>query len=55
MARVVEALKEFPKFGQALAIAAESDVWDKRAQFAARRVHTDDWYFDYFASLNCVA
>jgi glycosyltransferase involved in cell wall biosynthesis len=55
MARVVEALRDYPKFGLAMAIAAESDVWDRRAEFAARRAHSDDWYFEYFASSKCVA
>ena len=49
IARVVAALKSDPKFAQALAHAVESDVWQQRAAFAARRVRDDDWLFEKFA------
>jgi len=49
IARVVGALKGNGNFDQALAYAVESDVWQKRAEFAARRVRDDDWYFEKFA------
>lgn len=47
--RVIDALKGNPNFAPALAHAVESDVWQQRAEFAARRMHDDDWYFDKFA------
>jgi glycosyltransferase involved in cell wall biosynthesis len=47
-ARVASALRNYVRFGPALAHAVESDVWRKRADFAARRVHDDNWLFDKF-------
>jgi glycosyltransferase involved in cell wall biosynthesis len=49
IARVIAALKNDANFASALAYAVESDVWQKRAEFAARRVRDDDWYFEKFA------
>ena len=49
MTRVINALKSDDNFAQAMAYAAESDVWQQRAAFAARRVHDDDWLFEKFA------
>ncbi len=46
--RVVSALKGEARFAEALAYAVESDVWQKRAEFAARRVRDDDWLFERF-------
>ncbi len=46
--RVVNALKSQGDFGPAMAHAVDSDVWQRRAEFAARRVHDDDWYFERF-------
>jgi GT2 family glycosyltransferase len=48
LARVASALRNHIRFGAALAQAVESDVWQKRADFAARRVHDDDWLFEKF-------
>jgi GT2 family glycosyltransferase len=48
MSRVLTALQSHPRFGPALALAAESDVWQKRAEFAARRVRDDNWLFERF-------
>ena len=48
IARVSSALRNRPRFGAALAEAVESDVWQKRADFAARRVRDDDWLFERF-------
>ncbi|RIK39429.1 MAG: hypothetical protein DCC55_18120 [Chloroflexi bacterium] len=47
--RVFDALKSNPNFAPALAHAVESDVWQQRAAFAARRVRDDDWLFEKFA------
>ena len=49
MARVIAALKNKSNFATAMAYAATSDVWEKRAEFAARRLRDDDWYFEKFA------
>jgi len=49
LTRVLAALKGDAKFEHALAHAVNSDVWQKRADFAARRVRDDDWYFEKFA------
>jgi glycosyltransferase involved in cell wall biosynthesis len=48
LARVTSALRNRARFGAALAQAVESDVWQKRADFAARRVRDDDWLFEKF-------
>jgi len=49
LTRVLAALKSDAKFEHALAHAVESDVWQQRAAFAARRVRDDDWLFEKFA------
>lgn len=48
MARVISALRNNARFGAALAQAVDGDVWQKRADFAARRVRDDDWLFERF-------
>jgi hypothetical protein len=48
LARVTSALRNHVRFGAALALAVDSDVWQKRADFAARRVRDDDWLFEKF-------
>ncbi|HEY0602797.1 MAG TPA: DUF6065 family protein [Herpetosiphonaceae bacterium] len=50
LTRVLAALKSDGKFEQSLAYAVSSDVWQKRAEFAARRVRDDDWLFEKFAA-----
>lgn len=49
LARVFETMKSNTKFSQAFVHAVDSDVWQKRAEFAARRVYDDDWLFKRFA------
>ncbi len=49
MGRVMTALRNHARFGAALAMAFESDVWQKRADLAARRVRDDDWLFEKFS------
>ncbi len=49
VSRVTSALRNRARFGAALAMAVESDVWEKRAEFAARRVRDDDWLFEKFS------
>ncbi len=48
ISRVTAALRNRARFGVALAHAVESDVWQKRAEFEARRVRDDDWLFERF-------
>jgi GT2 family glycosyltransferase len=47
-ARVASALRNHVRFGPALAHAVESDVWQRRAELASRRVRDDDWLFERF-------
>ncbi|MEZ4710312.1 MAG: DUF6065 family protein [Caldilineaceae bacterium] len=49
LTRVLAALKKEGQFEEALAYAVTSDVWQKRAEFAARRVRDDGWLFEKFA------
>ncbi|HEY0604034.1 MAG TPA: hypothetical protein VGD58_14040, partial [Herpetosiphonaceae bacterium] len=49
LTRVLAALKSDAKFEQSIAYAVGSDVWQKRAEFAARRVRDDNWLFEKFA------
>jgi GT2 family glycosyltransferase len=48
LARVVSAFKNDARYQEALAYAADSAVWQQRADFAARRVRDDDWLFKRF-------
>lgn len=48
IARVASELQKNADFGQALAHTVESDVWQRRAALAGRRVRTDDWLFAQF-------
>jgi GT2 family glycosyltransferase len=48
LARVISTMKDDAKLGEAMAHAANSDVWQKRTEFDARRVRDDDWLFEYF-------
>jgi len=49
LGRVLTAFRSDPLFGSALAMALESGAWEKRAEFAARRVRDDDWLFEKFS------
>ncbi|MCB0189425.1 MAG: glycosyltransferase family 2 protein, partial [Caldilineaceae bacterium] len=49
LTRVLAALKGTHNFEDALAHAVSSDVWQKRLEFATRRVRDDDWLFEKFA------
>jgi glycosyltransferase involved in cell wall biosynthesis len=48
IARVTGELQKVSDFGPALAHAVESDVWQRRAELAGRRVRDDDWLFQQF-------
>lgn len=51
MAYVVEALRKYPGFSSAMAVAVESDFAARRSELAARRVRDDEWYFEKFGDL----
>jgi GT2 family glycosyltransferase len=46
--RVAAELQKSGDFPQALAHAVDSDVWQRRAALAHRRVRDDDWLFERF-------
>jgi hypothetical protein len=48
LGKVVGALREQEEFGEAQALLAESDIGARRREMLARRVHSDDWYFEKF-------
>jgi glycosyltransferase involved in cell wall biosynthesis len=48
LGRVVSSLRNYPGFGEALALLAESDVAQRRRELQARRVRDDDWYCQRF-------
>jgi GT2 family glycosyltransferase len=48
LTRVIEVLKGYPDFPAALASMLDGDIWNQRAGLAARRVRTDDWFFNSF-------
>ena len=48
VARVAAALGGYPGFAEACATVQAGDIWDRRVALDARRVHTDDWFFERF-------
>ena len=46
--KVVAALRNYPGFGEALALLADSDIAQRRREIRARRVRDDNWYCDRF-------
>ena len=48
VARVAAALAAYPGFEEACATVQGSDIWDRRVALDARRVHSDDWFFERF-------
>ena len=46
--RVVGALRNFPLFGQALLMLAQSNIMAHRREMLARQVHDDNWFFERF-------
>jgi GT2 family glycosyltransferase len=48
MARVIKIAAQYQDFSEALALAAESDIWTRRASLSAQRVRDDDWFFRNF-------
>lgn len=49
LTRVFDTMKSNTKFSHAFVHAVDSDVWQKRAEFASQRVRDDDWLFKKFA------
>jgi GT2 family glycosyltransferase len=49
LAKVVSALRSQPGFGDGLVLASQSDAGRRRIETAARRVRSDDWYFERFS------
>lgn len=48
LARVLDAAKNHQDFAGALALAAGSDVWSRRAELERRRVRDDEWFCNCF-------
>jgi len=48
LAKVVNALRKFNDFGEGLALLVERNISAHRPQMMARRVRTDDWFFERF-------
>jgi GT2 family glycosyltransferase len=48
IARVIEVTKGYQDFAAALGLIAQSDIWQRRAILAERRVRDDDWFFHSF-------
>jgi hypothetical protein len=48
LARVLDAAKGHHDFSGALAMAAGSDVWARRADLERRRVRDDEWFCNCF-------
>jgi GT2 family glycosyltransferase len=42
------ALHKFRAFDEAMALLAQGDISRRRSELLARRVHSDDWYFERF-------
>lgn len=48
LAKVVRALHKHEAFGEAMALLVEGDISLRRREMLARRVRSDDWYFERF-------
>jgi GT2 family glycosyltransferase len=48
LAKAVKALHKHEAFGEAMALLVEGDISLRRKEMLARRVRTDDWYFERF-------
>jgi len=48
LGKVVAALREYPGYGEALALIADSDIAARRLEIRSRRVRDDDWFFERF-------
>ena len=48
LAKTVRALHKHEAFGEAMALLVEGDISLRRREMLARRVRSDDWYFERF-------
>jgi GT2 family glycosyltransferase len=48
LGKAVAALRNYPCFGEALALLAASDIAERRKELFSRRVRDDHWYFKRF-------
>jgi len=48
LGKVVASLRNYPGFGEALALLASSDIAERRREMHARRVRDDNWYCNRF-------
>lgn len=48
LAKTIRALQKHDSFGQAMALLVEGDISMRRREMLARRVRSDDWYFERF-------
>ena len=48
LAKAVRALHKHEGFGEAMALLVEGDISLRRREMLARRVRSDDWYFERF-------
>lgn len=48
LAKAVRALQKHEAFGEAMALLVEGDISLRRREMLARRVRSDDWYFEKF-------
>lgn len=48
LAKVVSSLRQYPGFGEAMALLVEGNVGERRRQLFSVRARNDDWYFDRF-------
>ena len=48
LGKVVAALRNYPDFGEALALLAASDIAQRRREIHARRIRDDNWYCNRF-------
>jgi glycosyltransferase involved in cell wall biosynthesis len=48
LARVVSSLRNYPGFGEAMALLVDGDAGARRRELFSLRVRDDDWYFDKF-------
>lgn len=51
LTRVIEALKGYRDFSEAMTLIVESDTWQRRADLMAHRVRDDNWFFEFSGGL----
>lgn len=48
LAKVVSSLRQYPGFGEAMALLVEGNIGERRREIFSARVRDDDWYFERF-------